>query len=344
MTLGALFLRDRLDCLLGGVMKWIRKSMKKREAVSPRQMLRMAERAARKGKSEDALNLYARLVDVYIEQKAGLRAVAVIKNARSILGPGPRIQGMLIKVYSRMGLKGDAKREFNWYMGRIGSIGKDDIFIFSGMDYEEFANFMDIMEIIKTKKGSYVIKQGHPGDDIYIVTEGKFEVIRDSTRVGILEEGDVFGEIGFFHHRLRTASVRSVDKGEVVRLPSAELRGLCNKYPYVEKRLETLYTERLLKKAGEDLMLGHSLSSYPVLHLHVSKGEELTSPCDGTITVVRKGTIEIDYDEEGLSVKRFMGPGSVFRHPKITARVKAASDVEIIQADTTSLGDPKDMP
>ncbi len=322
-------------------MKWTGKPRSKKKAIDPKQMLRRAEREARKGKKEDALCLFTNLVDIYLGQGAGLKAIAVAKSARSILGPGPKTQGMLIKIYSNVGLRGDAEKEYREYSGQM---AKDNIPVFSGMGYGEFADFMDIMEIIRTKKGNLIIKQGQSGEDIYIITEGEFEVIRDGKRVGMLKEGDLFGEIGFFRHRLRTASVRSVDSGEVVRLPSDQLRELCDKYPLVEQRLEELYTERVLKKAGEDLMLGHSLSNYQVSHLSIRKGDELPNFSDATVTVVKKGTIEINYDKGGLSVKRYMGPGSVFRFPGIRAQVKAASDVEIVQAEITFLEDPKDMP
>jgi len=86
------------------------------------------------------------------------------------------------------------------------------------------------------KRGSYVMREGEPGERLYIVLSGRLEVRRDiapgrSEPVAEVEEGDVFGEIALLQGGPRTRSIRSLgpsvllglDKGDFERLVLTKL-------------------------------------------------------------------------------------------------------------------------
>ena len=125
------------------------------------------------------------------------------------------------------------------------------------------------------------------------------------------------------------ASATDAEKyeGMLIRLPADELRGLCRKYPALAHALERLYFARVIKKASEDLAINAG-DLNGICEMHFPKGQEL-SRLDG-ITIVKHGVVEIDYDSQGLTRKRFLGPGSVFKHTD--GRARANTDVDIIQA------------
>ena len=74
--------------------------------------------------------------------------------------------------------------------------------------------------------GDCVIKQGEPGDAMYVVQQGKLDVLINENgkevKVNQLAEGDVFGEMALFTKELRSASVRA--NGEV-RVLTVDKRG-----------------------------------------------------------------------------------------------------------------------
>lgn len=65
--------------------------------------------------------------------------------------------------------------------------------------------------------GEVIIRQGDPGDCMYVIQEGKAEVIREhngkEVRLAVLGKEDFFGEMAIFDHEVRSATVRAV--GEV---------------------------------------------------------------------------------------------------------------------------------
>ncbi|UCC40485.1 MAG: cyclic nucleotide-binding domain-containing protein [Candidatus Aminicenantes bacterium] len=68
--------------------------------------------------------------------------------------------------------------------------------------------------------GESIIRQGDPGDCMYVIQEGKAEVFRENkgkeVRLAILGEEDFFGEMAIFDHELRSANVRAVDEVRVL--------------------------------------------------------------------------------------------------------------------------------
>ena len=74
------------------------------------------------------------------------------------------------------------------------------------------------MELGKVfKDGETIVKQGDVGDSMYVIQEGKAEVIQvrdgQECRVGVLGKDDFFGEMSIFERETRSATVRA--KGDV---------------------------------------------------------------------------------------------------------------------------------
>ncbi|HQP31225.1 MAG TPA: cyclic nucleotide-binding domain-containing protein, partial [Deltaproteobacteria bacterium] len=223
-----------------------------KKGVGPKDILSRAVALAARGESEQAARSFETCVKAYAQQGLPLRALAAAKAARSALGESPKVQAMLVRLYTELGLAGDAQKEIE-----SGSklVRKDAIPLLKGLGNDEMTDLLDIMELLPVKKGAYVVRQSEKGEDLYLVAAGTYEVMRDALRVSLMHAGDVFGEIGFFHHAARSASVRAMEDGMLIRLPADELRGLCRKYPALAHALERLYFARVIKKASEDLAI-----------------------------------------------------------------------------------------
>lgn len=59
--------------------------------------------------------------------------------------------------------------------------------------------------------GQVVIRQGDPGEVVYVIAEGTVEVVHDGHRVASLGPGEVFGEIALLHDVTRTATVVALE-------------------------------------------------------------------------------------------------------------------------------------
>lgn len=83
--------------------------------------------------------------------------------------------------------------------------------IFAGMDDGQLERFVQFMEIAKARQFSDIVKQGDPGDAMYLVLEGE---VRVRLMIGgkesiltVLGPGEFFGEIALFDHGARSADV-----------------------------------------------------------------------------------------------------------------------------------------
>lgn len=67
------------------------------------------------------------------------------------------------------------------------------------------------------KDGELIVRQGDPGDCLYVIQEGEVEVFRvgdgGETPLAVLGKDEFFGEVPLFERQNRSASVRA--KGDV---------------------------------------------------------------------------------------------------------------------------------
>lgn len=63
--------------------------------------------------------------------------------------------------------------------------------------------------------GGTVVREGDPGDSLYLIAEGEFIVEKSGKQLARLGPADVFGEIAVLYDVARTATVRSLGSGRV---------------------------------------------------------------------------------------------------------------------------------
>ncbi len=92
--------------------------------------------------------------------------------------------------------------------------------------------------------GEVVIAQGSPGEGLFVVLAGEVEVVRDGAVASTLGPGDVFGEMSLLDGVPATATVRTVRRTSLLRLPASELIAVLARYPAVRAHLEALRDAR----------------------------------------------------------------------------------------------------
>ena len=79
--------------------------------------------------------------------------------------------------------------------------------------------------------GETIIRQGEPGNCMYVLQAGKVEVVREDQgeeiHLTVLEKGDFFGEVPLFERRNQAgmvrATVRALDKARVITVDKKTL-------------------------------------------------------------------------------------------------------------------------
>ncbi|MCK5813782.1 MAG: cyclic nucleotide-binding domain-containing protein [Cocleimonas sp.] len=99
----------------------------------------------------------------------------------------------------------------------------NNISVLSGLNEEEWEMIIFNSHSIDFLADEILLKEGEVDNALYILVSGKVEVLSSSLFgrekiLACIEEGSVFGEISFFDNLPRTASIRSLTAGKVLRI------------------------------------------------------------------------------------------------------------------------------
>src|SRR5436309_463343 len=83
--------------------------------------------------------------------------------------------------------------------------------ILAGLSEEQLERFAHFMQVEKVPQWSVIVKQGDPGDTMYLILQGELRVRMDvrgkETILATLSAGDFFGDISLFDSGPRSADV-----------------------------------------------------------------------------------------------------------------------------------------
>ena len=85
--------------------------------------------------------------------------------------------------------------------------------------------------------GESVVREGDPGETLFVVLEGEGKVVRAGKKVGTVVPGDFFGELAAIDAQPRSASVVAVTPLRVLRLFRRHLMALLYDEPQVTLKL-----------------------------------------------------------------------------------------------------------
>ncbi|MCL5277686.1 MAG: cyclic nucleotide-binding domain-containing protein [Deltaproteobacteria bacterium] len=121
--------------------------------------------------------------------------------------------------------------------------------IFSELDNTERADIIGRFELMVVEPGKVIVKEGDPGDAMYVVKDGLLQVstVDNNGREVVLAqlgEGDIFGEVALITGKLRTATVKAVRKSRLMKLPKEDFQGVVEKYESVKRMVRKIINDR----------------------------------------------------------------------------------------------------
>jgi phosphoserine phosphatase RsbU/P len=99
--------------------------------------------------------------------------------------------------------------------------------------------------------GTLLFSEGERGDFFYIILQGEFEVLKGledggHQAIAVRGPGEYIGEMSLLHPQgLRTASVRALSDGEVLKMSRADFDALLQRHPALGYQLARVLGERL---------------------------------------------------------------------------------------------------
>ncbi len=121
---------------------------------------------------------------------------------------------------------------------------------------QQLGRFAQFMEVQYVKQYDVLVRQGEPGDAMYLVLEGLVRVraiIGDKENtLAYLKEGDFFGEISLFDHGPRSADVIANQDSVLLKISTQSLQKLTEEFPELATPFLVAVCKTLVQRIRED--------------------------------------------------------------------------------------------
>lgn len=107
--------------------------------------------------------------------------------------------------------------------------------LFAGLAGEELYPVAEIAERVTYGVGESVVKEGDPGDAVFVVLEGTLRVSREGRELREINRGATFGEMALLDGAPRSATIDTVTSAALLRIPREEFEGLLDESPELAK-------------------------------------------------------------------------------------------------------------
>ncbi len=118
--------------------------------------------------------------------------------------------------------------------------------LLAGFSKDELAALIGGLRLLVKKPGAIVYGQGEPGQSMYILANGKARVYRrDKERhyeqVGVLQEGQFFGEASILTGGHRLSTITAASQCELLELDWETFHRISERFPKLRQVLQRLY-------------------------------------------------------------------------------------------------------
>ncbi len=121
--------------------------------------------------------------------------------------------------------------------------------MFENMDDDDRVQIMETFSGIRLNEGDVIIRQHTPSPGLFIILDGKVDIVRNDEdweiTIATLGSGEVFGEIGLVADSPAVAGCVMNESGHVLHLPRDDFESLAKKYPSVQDYTKMLAEERM---------------------------------------------------------------------------------------------------
>jgi hypothetical protein len=124
--------------------------------------------------------------------------------------------------------------------------------IFEDLSVNELAAIASVTDEISALSSEVVIKEGEPGDTMYMVIEGEVSVIRgyggkEEIELERIRPGDYFGEMALLDDIVRSATIRTEKECRFLVLHKEEFKEIVREYPQIALHICKVLSRRIRK-------------------------------------------------------------------------------------------------
>lgn len=106
-----------------------------------------------------------------------------------------------------------------------------EVFIFKLLDPQNILRIVNSSSLVSCQAGEVVVQQGEPAVSLYIVLDGNFDIEVNTQTISQLSRGNHFGEMALLTSQPRSATVRVVTSGQVLRIAADDFHRFVQAHP-----------------------------------------------------------------------------------------------------------------
>ena len=128
--------------------------------------------------------------------------------------------------------------------------------LFRHLTYKEILRVLSVTKVADFNTGDEILREGEPGDDLFILLKGKVRLHRDGAFVTQLGPGAHFGEMALVDKRPRSVSASAEDRTRALVLRRQEFNDIIRNEPRLSVKLLWSFVQVLaqrLRKTTADL-------------------------------------------------------------------------------------------
>lgn len=131
--------------------------------------------------------------------------------------------------------------------------------MFANTPDEALAEVADLLQEMVVQPGDVIVREGETGDSLYVIVDGKVEVVDDNRVLNQLGARAVFGELSMLDSSPRTATVRALEETSLLRLDQTPFYEIMSDYVEVAMGTIQLLTRNLRARTGDVMELSRML-------------------------------------------------------------------------------------
>lgn len=204
-----------------------------------RSRLKMAEVLERLGRKEEAVREYRKVAEAFAMEGFLLQAISVNKMILRINPSLKDVNDRLAQLYAERYQEAKPFHPF------------PQIPLFSELQDQELQSLVSQVRVKTFRNEETICQDGDSGDSLMVISRGEVGIFKQTPKgkevlIRSLNEGNFFGEFGFFTDHKRHATVKALTESEVFEISREGLNEIISAHPRIHEALYNLYKHRVL--------------------------------------------------------------------------------------------------
>ena len=119
---------------------------------------------------------------------------------------------------------------------------------FEGFTDDELRRVAELADEVEAEAGAELTDQGRPGQEAYVILDGKAGVYINGVQKAEVAAGDIIGEMALIDHHPRNATVRALTPLKLLAFDATKFRRLLDEMPKAQVRVMEQLVVRLRQR------------------------------------------------------------------------------------------------